>query len=884
MPLPPEIAQALADGGEIVTSNQRAARTLRRDFNAAMQAEGRTRWHSPSIFAFDTWATGLWHQILLAGKTDRVLLNPAQEHAIWRAVLAAESSSETTRSLDSLAQMAAEAWSRLHLYNGRSRLRTLSTSTDTRAFQRWAVAFERRLQRESWLTRAELPAALGAAGLAINGLLLVGFDTPPPAYTSLFASLTPVTHYQPATEAHDRQLAACADDLSEIRAAAHWARSVLTAAPAARIGVIVPGLEDRKPLIARVFREILAPELEDIASTAAAPYEFSLGTPLASTALVATALDLLRWTQQPLPLDTISALLLSPYFGAALGDEAAAAAAEFDAFELRQSRMLRPELTLDQAIASVATAKRSEQLTDLLLRLRALRRSAADTTERPYAEHADAFRAALEATRWSVRAGEDSTTFQALRRWESALDELATLDFDGSRATPTMALRALTRIATQAIFAPESHDAPIQILGPLEASGSRFDAAWVLGAGELSWPPQPSTTPFLPWHIQQELAMPGADAARDRGAAQRLTARLASAAPTVVFSYSATLADGHQHPSPLLEPLGLTPYDPIPEPTRTALPLESVPDQPPPPYPPDHPSRGGSQLLQHQAACAFRAFAEHRLGSSAIDARDPGMNALERGVDVHKIMETFWDEVRDQETLKSLTENQRHATLDRCIDAALGRSRRLTQTTWDEAYLSLQRERLRQLLRPWLDFELTRPPFLVRQQEEKLEAHIGPLHLQLRADRIDETSGGDLILDYKTGHASPAEWLSDRPDAPQLPLYAIQPAWPRPDGTPLGGVAFALLRAGDDLALTGFASTPEVFASTAKNQLPLESQLEEWRRVLTALAEEFAAGDARVDPKRYPNTCQHCGQRLLCRLNLATFSEEESEESELAHE
>jgi CRISPR/Cas system-associated exonuclease Cas4 (RecB family) len=46
--------------------------------------------------------------------------------------------------------------------------------------------------------------------------------------------------------------------------------------------------------------------------------------------------------------------------------------------------------------------------------------------------------------------------------------------------------------------------------------------------------------------------------------------------------------------------------------------------------------------------------------------------------------------------------------------------------------------------------------------------------------------------------------------------------------------------------------------------LPFGMQLEEWRRVLERLAEEFRAGKAAVDPK--PGACDNCGLRALCRI------------------
>src|SRR5207253_9288901 len=97
---------------------------------------------------------------------------------------------------------------------------------------------------------------------------------------------------------------------------------------------------------------------------------------------------------------------------------------------------------------------------------------------------------------------ETSVEFQTRRKWESALDELAALDFDGAQIEFAQALEALERIARQTTFAPESRDAPVQVMGPLEAAGGSFDAVWFLGAGDLSWPPAAAASPLLPWSMQ----------------------------------------------------------------------------------------------------------------------------------------------------------------------------------------------------------------------------------------------------------------------------------------------------------------------------------------------------------------------------------------------
>src|SRR5260370_961553 len=186
----------------------------------------------------------------------------------------------------------------------------------------------------------------------------------------------------------------------------------------------------------------------------------------------------------------------------------------------------------------------------------------------------------------------------------------------------------------------------------------------------------------------------------------------------------------------------------------------------------------------------------------------------------------------------------------------------------------MERESLRRWLGTWLEDELGRPKFAVKQREEKAgNVQIGPLHVNLRIDGVDETEGGELVIDYKTGRVSTSDWLSERPDAPQLPLYAVVV-----DAARLGGVAFARLRVGKEMGWKGFVAGDGVLLKP--DRLKTESfaaQVEEWRGVLTRLAEQFASGEAGVRPKSYPKTCTYCGQRLLCRVVGENLEETEDD-------
>ena len=80
---------------------------------------------------------------------------------------------------------------------------------------------------------------------------------------------------------------------------------------------------------------------------------------------------------------------------------------------------------------------------------------------------------------------------------------------------------------------------------------------------------------------------------------------------------------------------------------------------------------------------------------------------------------------------------------------------------------------MQRLLPQWLDVERTREPFEVQQMEAAFHFQCADLRFNLRVDRIDRLSDGRLVLlDYKSGEVS-RDWSDERPENPQLPLYAL---------------------------------------------------------------------------------------------------------------
>ncbi len=898
--LPDELTRALEREAIVVTGNQRAARTLRHAYDWLCRSRGLASWRPPSIMAWETWTSGLWQQLILDGYTTAILLNRSQEHAVWRSIVSADAEVNALRNVDSLAGMAADAWRLLCQHNGRERLRSVAGNADTRAFQRWADEFVRRCRVDEVVSEAQLEESLVAA-LKGRGevplpdeIALVGFDGFTPAQAALIEAVrmagSSVEEVGTNVPVRQRVLVEAKDEMDEVRMSARWIRLFLEEHPEARIAVVVPNPGERRARIDRVFREILAPDLEDIAAkNDRVPYEFSLGAALAQTPMVATALSLLAWTVAALPLAEVSRLLLSRYFAA--DENERVACAEFDAFVLREEDLLRPEISLRQLRETIEDWRRNGRISRVLTAVKKMLRVAEERfmpeARRSYAGWSDAIRDLLEAADWGAGRSEDSLEFQTRMKWESALDELASLDLGSERMDFRHALRRLRWITEQTMFAPESREAPVQVMGPLEGAGSRFDALWFLGAGELEWPVSARSSPLLPWSLQRDLGMPGADLARDDEQARRITQRLKESAPTAIFSYATETARGHQQRSSVLDGLEFEEATPDeflpPEGRRTVLQLETVEDPAVLPPLPDEVIRGGAEVLRVQAACGFRAFAERRLWSTELKQTEMGLDRGASGTIVHRALEHFWNEVQTQEKLKGLLSAELDETIGRSIEEAIRKTAELCATPWDASYVDVQRARLRNLMHQWLELEKRRRPFTVKLSERKFnDVRIGPLRLDVRVDRVDAGAEGDILIDYKTGQAKPADWLTERPDAPQLPLYTVLSEAER-----LEAVAFGLVRTGKEMGLTGFATNEGALTKRVKlTEAPtLEGQVDRWRDVLVSLANDFHHGDVRVQPKRYPATCTHCGQRILCRLNPADFEDdlEENESGESEH-
>jgi probable DNA repair protein len=481
----------------------------------------------------------------------------------------------------------------------------------------------------------------------------------------------------------------------------------------------------------------------------------------------------------------------------------------------------------------------------------------------------------LDAVHWPGPHALHSEDFQVQARWSQLLDSVAALAFDGRKTGYSEFLEVLERQARQTIFAPESRDAAVQILGPFEAAGLTFDALWFLGADDASWPAVARPHPFLTRSLQRTHNMPHADSTADWKLAQQVTARMEKSAAKRVFSYPSQNADGPCRPSTLVS-------SGVPKTEAKALRIsigadESLAaedelsdlrmDEEPAailPWPIEQ-NAGGAEILRRQAACPFQSFATRRLDARAMDATDWGLEARERGSVVHKILEELWTELRTRDALfNARAEGRLHAMVEQHVAATLQRYRgRAPKHRWTQTYLDAEQERIVSLIEEWLEYEAKRADFAVEAGEEKLAAAVGDLKLQVRVDRIDAVAGGRVIIDYKTGLLNGVSWDGTRPDEPQLPLYA---GFGQIDH--LKGVLLARVREDKVKFIGRVEDAGIVMPGEVKLTRPPYSadMLQSWQDALRDLGQQFLNGEAQVDPKQYPKTCEFCDLSGLCRI------------------
>jgi len=909
---PAELFQRLRDGHLLVTGNSRLARVLADRYDGWRAAAGDRQWPRAPILPWSAWLERLWQDAALAGVagTERAVPGDQQALSLWADVLERSALAAGLLRPRALARQVRDS-RRLAIEWGLNPEHPAWRGAENEnhaAFAQWNRAFEASCRELGWLPaedRAGVLARAAATGqlAAKSPLDLLGFDELSPAQQGLLDALerngTPVTRVELTPAAGAAALWQATDRRAELDRLARWVRQRLEQRPEATIAIVAPDLAESRAAIERQLQRILAPA-DTPPHRAERAWNISMGESLSRVPAIAGAFDLLALLNERIDIQTVGRVLRSPWIGGGVSERGPRA--HLERF-LRDTypRQLKLDEVAYQARAVRRHARDGSELPPEEQRPRPwhapLFAGLAETLQRFEREHrkplppsawAEAFERLLKRAGWPRTpaaaadgerpTGEHDAVWQAWQAWQDALRALASLDATGGPVSRDAALSHLRQICRERIFQARSAPARVQLLGLYEVAGLRFDHLWVTGLHGGNWPGPAQPDPFIPGALQAAAGLPHSSPRRELEVARTVTRRLLETAAETVFSYPGQLGGEPLLASPLLREL--------PAADDAALAGWDAPDWPDlmsrargtrldplvMPGPLHGPTaRGGSSILKHQALCPFRAFASNRLAAEGLETPADGISPMLHGSLLHRVLEAFWRETRSQAALRALDPDERRRRLAAHIARVLAAERGLR---FRPQFRDVEARRLLRLAQDALDRELERAPFAAAEFEREVRHEIGGQTIRLFIDRVDRLADGGLaIIDYKTGQVDPAKWFGDRPEDPQLPLYALSA-----ETTP-AAVVFAVIR-DDECAFRGVVRADGLFPGLPPRRsrttevlvaagADMPATVAGWRDVLHGLMAAFLAGQAGVDPKDGRKTCSGswCELASLCRID-----------------
>jgi probable DNA repair protein len=863
VPLPSEFSAALAAGRTVLAPNTEIAAALFDAAERGQRALGLELWATPQVRDYGSWLREQQERAHLEDATVPKPISDLEERELWRQVI--ESSLFSQNLLEvGVAARAARRARRLMLDYAIPWNKVLEEATDeAQAFYAWHREFEARCRSLALTPPALLPHSLKP------GEKLAWIDNP---------GWRPVVRQWLTRNAQRISPEAQAASAGEVlhfdsgeAELSHLARSVrerLQADPSFRAWVCIPDLARRREAAAAAFDAELAPGRFTLSSAAPrAAYALAGGSPLTQHASVRAVLDFLDAANGGVNFARFSALLRAPWLQESEGDAGAAALLELD---LRERGPY--EATLAEWLKLCEEFRRFKSLPPVTAAMhlsRALATLEANASAKRMSEWIPLWLEAFKLGPWVLRRRWSSVEFQAAERLRDLLTSLVRADGFFGTQSRAAAARLLRRAVGEVSFQAQTGVPPVWVSGQLLDPFLNYQAIFVCGMSSAQWPPPPQPAALLPVRLQRAYGVLGSDSVTRLANAEALQRAWLQRAPLCVFSFSDSIDGQRAQVSALLARSAADVAMPILRPHwRSADPapiLEECHDHRAPPFDTTRETTHGIATLKAQSRCAFRGFAESRLAAQRLELPVPGFNQRERGQLVHAALEYVWSELKDHATLMRLERGAEEQLLEEAARRAIATVCRRRHP--GERWRVREQPRLERLLGKWLDVERERSPFRVELLEEGGQvATFGGLPFRVRIDRQDELEdGARVVIDYKTGAAT-TDWRGERPDNPQLPVYALL----RPER--LVAVAYGRVNAAESRFVFE-AERGNVFKAGDREQPrkgAMEGEpsfaalIERWRTRIEAIASSFAAGDAAVAPTA--TACQNCPLPGLCRI------------------
>jgi probable DNA repair protein len=456
----------------------------------------------------------------------------------------------------------------------------------------------------------------------------------------------------------------------------------------------------------------------------------------------------------------------------------------------------------------------------------------------------------------------DSVNYQYVHRFMRLFDDLMSLNAITTQMTQQEAINTVITLSRSTVFQIKKPMSSIMILGILEASGCPFDSIWISGLTDHCLPQKTRFSPFIPVRLQKKYQFPHTSPQKELKWAKHLLDRFESACNQLIVSYPAFINDIPQRSCSFIK------YLPLLE-TKTSvtrppvISLKSYEESYQIPPRIDETLSGGTSLLASQAKCPFQAFAAYRLQARSAPETSDGPDPMERGQLIHQVMESVWRGLGRQAMLLTIAPAVLETLIEDSIDSALKPLRQSRSQSFPLLVQEVEKERLKQLVHANLAWEKQRPSFEIAALEQQYTLTLASIPFKVRIDRIDnvtsERDSTQVVIDYKSSLPAYKPWHEERPEAPQLLLYALL-------DPQITALLFMELKTGR-MTMNGItdAATPLPEITTLKSGEHWSDYQQRWKNQLTNLALEIQSGRCDPAPNRI-SQCGLCSFQTLCRV------------------
>lgn len=855
----------------MVPSRQRAhAATLA--FAAAQLKDAVRVWATPDIVTLDAWLIRATEQLAAAaGASLPRLLSPPEEWLLWR-----QCTAEATVNLDllnrgSLAESLRRASTLASEFGIDIHKGMQGAGAEAELLHSAQLAVDAKCRELGAVTAAQAADFVVAAAVDTSRVVGEGFLLPNRRLQYIGA-----TQRSPSGSAQIRpEVVIASDETDELERIARWCQREIQLDPECRLLVILPGGAGSRERLATLIRQAVDPEGWLSTHNSQEQSDDTLvviegGSPLADVPVVAHALMTLKWLSGSSgEFVDASEWLRAPYWKTPSETERA----RIDLW-LREAGQMSIDGREWGPLLLSAPGTVSPGTRDLADRISAGIKALGTGVVSPR-EWSERFRDCLDAVGWPGDRVRDSGEQQTVVRLHELLDEFGQLASSTRSMSREDAVHWFAELAARTAFRPADNDAVVTISGSLCDPIVLYDGIWVAGLHAEAFPQPVQPDPFIPLAAQIAAACPAASAVGRLTEARALLTAWRAATRKLVLSTPSRADDLELLPSPLLTQWVSAPVEAASPQVPVWLPnrlhrsnlLERLDDSIGVPWSVSQILPSGTRSLELQNLCAFRAYSELRLGSSELGVPEPGVAPDQRGRLLHRALQVLWRQLRDSATLAQYAEESLEALIERCTAQAADELLGQAADGQRSPVFARECRRTARLIRGLCRLERTRNPFRVQETEFERPLTLAGARMNVRIDRLDTLeSGGQAILDYKSGRRKTADWYGERPSHPQLLAYLAAVG----DGV----VAMATVNVtAREIRFDGIANSAQLIPKVRSVEGPgpefsgdpWQLRTGEWLACIERLAAAFLAGSAVIDPK--PGACDYCHAVSVCRIS-----------------